>query len=853
MKRAPRWLVLICTMVLLALLAGGGWFYNTQKQHLRGEAEATMDAVARLKVDQIVQWQGARLADAAVLLDGLAVGRFRNWLINPQPEDSQAIFKILLSRQKHLHYSDILLVDTEGMVRLSLSGQQPGQQIHEDARSHLADAFRDHHPVLTDLHSGPGDVPPHLDVIAPFFSNDDGTGAPMGAVVMRSDVREFLYPLIQSWPTPSRSAEILLFRRDGDAVLVLNDLRHQKDAAFKLRFPLSRTELPVVMAVLGKEGVVQSKDYRGVEVLAALKRVPDSPWFISAKIDAVEVFESWRAISALLLGLILMILAAIATTVGLVWQRQDKAHYRELLRSEQQLQASQAEWENIFQAIGHPIFILAPDQTILAVNRAWEEASGQSAQEVVGRKCYEVAHKTNSPPQPCPFMKMLRSHNVETCEMEMEVEALNQHFLVSCTPVLAADGTLEKVIHVATDITQTKEAEAEKARLEVQLLQAQKMEAVGTLAGGIAHDFNNLLAPIIGYTEIALRTLGPDEPLAADLTQILVAGQRARDLVKQILAFSRQAAHERTPLQMQPIIKETVKLIRASLPTTIEIRQDIAADCATVLADPTQIHQILMNLCVNAYHAMKEDSAGVLGISLTSMTLDDADAKATVLGMRPGPYVRLEVSDTGCGMDKAILAKIFDPYFTTKSKNGGGTGLGLSVVHGIMKAYGGHTSVYSEPGKGTSFRLYFPAIESSAPLLGQSVLAEALPMGNNERILVLDDEPAIVDMDRSLLEGLGYRVTGFTDCEEAMRAVRTRLDDFDLIITDMAMPRMSGLDLTKEVKAIRSEMPVILCTGFSELINENTAKKHGISKYLMKPTLTRDLAVAVRAALDEGK
>ena len=852
MKRVPQWLVVICAAVALALLAGGGWFYNVQKQHLRAEAEATMNAVARLKVDQIVQWRTARLEEARVLIEGPAAGLFRGWLAESSPGKAETILRIFHLRQRHFHYSDISLVDPEGRVLLSLSGQT-GQQIHEDALSHLADAFRDHHPVLTDLHRGPGPLPPHLDVIAPFFANDDGTGAPMGAVVMRSDVREFLYPLIQSWPTPSESAEILLFRRDGDAALILNDLRHHKDSAFKLRLPLSRTELPAVMAVLGKEGAVQSKDYRGVEVLAALKAVPDSPWFVSAKIDAAEVFASWRTISALLLGLILTTMAVVATAVGLMWQRAHKAYYRLLLLAGKQLQTSRADWENIFQAIGHPIFILAPDQTILAVNQAWEKISGQSAQELVGRKCYEVAHRTTFPPKPCPFVKMVRSQAVETAEMEMEVEAVNRHFLVSCTPVLAADGALEKVIHVATDITQAKEAEAEKSRLERQLLQSQKLEAVGTLAGGIAHDFNNILAPIIGYTEIALRTLPADNPLVADLNQILVAGQRARDLVKQILAFSRQGPHERGPLQIQAIVKETVKLLRPSLPATIEIRQDIAADCGAVLADPTQIHQILMNLCVNAYHAMKEDQAGVLGISLMAMTLNETDAKATVLGMRSGPYVRLEVSDTGCGMDQATQAKIFEPYFTTKIKNGEGSGLGLAVVHGIMKSYGGHISVYSEPGKGACFRLYFPAIESSAPLLGQSVLAQALPMGNNERILVLDDEPAIVDMNRSLLEGLGYRVTGFTDCEEAMRAVRTSLDDFDLVITDMAMPRMTGLDLTREVKGLRPELPVILCTGFSELINEDTAKKHGISKYLMKPILTRELAVAVREALDEGK
>jgi CheY-like chemotaxis protein len=372
---------------------------------------------------------------------------------------------------------------------------------------------------------------------------------------------------------------------------------------------------------------------------------------------------------------------------------------------------------------------------------------------------------------------------------------------------------------------------------------------VGTLAGGIAHDFNNILSPIIGYTELALRSLDPEQPLAAQLTQILVAGQRAKELVKQILTFSQQSLAERMPLEIQPIIKETIKLIRSSLPTTIEIRQNIATDCGTVLADPTQIHQILMNLCINAYHAMKKKPTGVLDITLAPLSLNKAEAQATLPGMQPGSYILLEIADTGCGMDLATRAKIFAPYFTTKGKTGGGTGLGLALVHGIMKAYGGYIKVESEPGKGSSFRLYFPMAEKE-PMPGETELKEMLPRGNMERILVVDDEPVIMEMERILLEGLGYTVTGFCAPEEAVQAFRTRPDDFDLIITDMAMPGMSGLELTKEMKALRPEIPIILSTGFSEWINEENAKKQGICKYLMKPTLTKDLAVAVREGLE---
>ncbi len=845
MQRATLVFILIGTLVISGLLAGCAWFYKSQKQQMRSEAEGTINAVAQLKVDQIAQWQRARLAEAVVLIETPAANIFRRWLADPRPEDAQTILDIFRPQQQHFHYSDISLVDTKGRVMLSLAGPS-GRQMEESGRPFLAAALHKRQPVLTVLHRSPDERQPHQDIIAPFFAHDDATGAPLGAVVMRSEVGTFLYSLIQSWPIPTRSAESFLVRRDGDEILILNDLRPKEDADVKLRLPQSQSDLSGLMTALEQKGVVQDLDYRGVEVLAALKRVPGSPWFILAKIDTVEVFASWHTISTLLVGLFLMILTAIAATAGLVCQQRDKTHYRNLLLTEKKLKESQAQWENIFQAIGHPVFILAPDQTILAVNQAWEKLSGRPGKDIVGRKCYEVTHNSPTPPSLCPFAKMRRSKRVETTEIEFE--AVHRHFLASYTPVLTEDGSLVKVILIATDITQAKETEAEKTQLEQQLLQAQKMEAVGTLAGGIAHDFNNILSPIIGYTELALRSLDPEQPLAAQLTQILVAGQRAKGLVKQILTFSQQSLAERMPLEIQPIIKETIKLIRSSLPTTIEIRQNIAPDCGTILADPTQIHQILMNLCINAYHAMKQKPTGVLEITLAPLSLNKAEAQATLAGMQPGSYILLEIADTGCGMDLATLAKIFEPYFTTKGKTGGGTGLGLALVHGIMKAYGGYIKVESEPGKGSSFRLYFPMVEKG-PIPGESEQKE-MPMGNRERILVVDDEPVIMEMERILLEGLGYRVTGFCAPEQAMQAFRNKPDDFALIITDMAMPGMSGLELTKEVKALRPEIPIILCSGFSEWINEENAKKQGISKYLMKPTLTKDLAVAVREGLE---
>ena len=400
------------------------------------------------------------------------------------------------------------------------------------------------------------------------------------------------------------------------------------------------------------------------------------------------------------------------------------------------------------------------------------------------------------------------------------------------------------ILSSGEDITERKKAEEETRRLEGQLRQAQKMEAIGTLAGGIAHDFNNILFPIMGYTEMTIADLSEESKAWKNLNQVLKSVMRAKGLVQQILTFSRQQDLELKPLKVQIVVKEALKLIRSSLPTIIEIRQDIDKDCVAVLADPTHIHQIVMNLCTNAYHAM-EEAGGTLEVNLSEVELTFNDL--TGLDMEPGPYLCLKVGDTGHGMDHAVVERVFDPYFTTKEK-GKGTGLGLAVVHGIVKGYGGEIRVDSEPGKGTVFHIYLPQIRDSF-VSSEFISDKTLPTGH-ERILLVDDERQIVSMEKEMLECLGYKVTDRTSSIEALEAFRKRSDRFDLIITDMTMPNMTGDKLAREVMKIRSDIPVILCTGFSEMISEERAGVLGIKGFLMKPIVMSVLAKTVREMLD---
>ena len=385
---------------------------------------------------------------------------------------------------------------------------------------------------------------------------------------------------------------------------------------------------------------------------------------------------------------------------------------------------------------------------------------------------------------------------------------------------------------------------SERLKFEEQIRQSQKMEAIGTLAGGIAHDFNNILAAIIGFTEMSVQKLEQDTSLRRNMEQVLTSSYRARDLIKQILAFSRKSFEERKPVDISPIIKEALKLLRASIPTTIDIQENIDKHAGMVNADPTQVHQVLMNLCTNAAHAMR-DTGGVLAISLCPVFLDAREA-SLYQGLAPGAYLQVMVRDTGTGIDPAIMDRIFEPFFTTKEV-GQGSGMGLAVVHGIVKSHGGAITVDSKPGSGTAFHILLPQVEDKKEEAQDRTAA--VPTGS-ERILYVDDEATLVDLGQEMLESLGYRVTAKKNGMEALEEFKTDPHGFDIIITDQTMPAMTGFDLAKHALDIRPDIPVILCTGHSDKVTQEMAQDAGIREFVMKPMTIQTLAETVRSALD---
>ncbi|MDY6950631.1 MAG: PAS domain S-box protein [Thermodesulfobacteriota bacterium] len=441
------------------------------------------------------------------------------------------------------------------------------------------------------------------------------------------------------------------------------------------------------------------------------------------------------------------------------------------------------------------------------------------------------------------------AENAERYEVEFRLKCKDGSWKWICGKgkgfELDENGRPWRAVGLHVDITERKQAEREKKRLESQLRQAQKMEAIGTLAGGIAHDFNNILAAIIGYAELSFEEAQEGSSLQEYLKEIFSAGNRAKDLVKQILAFSREAEQKSKPVKVGRIAEEALKLLRASLPTTIAIRQDIQSN-STILADSTQIHQVLMNLCANAGQAM-EERGGALDVSLVDVELG-SDFTVKHPGTRPGPYIKLTVSDTGHGMAPDVLGRVFDPYFSTKEPDEG-TGLGLSVVHGIVRSCGGTITAHSEPEKGSAFNVFFPVIESKAEV--EIRPDKPVPKGT-ERVLFIDDEHVLVNIGKQMLESLGYEVTTKTDGIEALELFKTQPDRFDVVITDMTMPKVTGADVAAELMRIRPDVPVVLCTGFSTKINRKRAMAMGIGAFVYKPILKREIAKAIRQVLDDN-
>ena len=554
------------------------------------------------------------------------------------------------------------------------------------------------------------------------------------------------------------------------------------------------------------------------------------------------VFFKWITI---VIGICSLILIFFAT-----WTFSLRVQIAKRKKAEEDLRESKEKLRLIIDT--SPIGICTVDSLgdFITTNSAYEKVLGYTKEELKGLSFYDVTHPDNRPKNKELFQKMFDMDSVgfhmEKVYIKKDGSSINVN--VHATAV-KGNGNIRFGTAFVEDITEIKQAEAEKEKLEKQLQQSQKMEAIGTLAGGIAHDFNNILSAILGYSQFVKEDLPDGSPANKDIDMVIQSSIRATELVKQILTFSRKTEHQRQPLTPHLIIKEVLQMLRSTLPSTIEIKQDIDKECGKIEADPTNIHQITVNLCFNALHAM-ESQKGTLTIKLFREDLEDEDVEAYE-NVVAGSFVVLSVSDTGHGMDTKTMKRVFEPYFTTK-EIGEGSGLGLAVIHGIVQDCKGFVRVVSNPDQGSTFSVYFPLLEESMIDKDDYVTPQknevALPQGRG-RIIVVDDEELLVRVNKRRLESAGYTVTVTTNSEEALEKIRAHPEQFDLLITDQTMPKMSGVELTREVHKIKPDMPVIMSTGHSDLVTKEEALKMGISKYVVKPIQGSELIDAVGEVL----
>jgi PAS domain S-box-containing protein len=944
-------LLLLTIFLLLATGIGiaGRQYYIVQRQAAEARERDQLSAIAEIKVRQVAAWREARLNDAeAITANAMMVPAIQRVLDGRADPATQAEVRVWMRELCSHSYANAILADVRGVVHMA-EGRSTDARLHYAALANQV--LETNKVVFRDFHRDTGLAPIHLGLNIPLRSPREGR--PIGVLLLGIDPKDFLYPMIQSWPTPSPTAESLLVRKEGNEILFLNELRHLKNSAMQLRLPLTNLSVPAVRAALGWEGIDRGIDYRGVPVLAAARRVPGSPWNLVVKIDEAEIYAPMRQNAFNLALTVASLIAAAGAGVGFLLRLMRSNFYRQKYESESERRRLLEQYEYLTRHANDIILLMDPSGGIVDANERAASVYGYARDELVGMNIrdlrdpetmqnFESEWRTAGQVEGLIFETRHRRRDGTIFPVEVSVRALAvgdriyrqsiirdiserkrmertlresenrfrqlvegapegifvqvdhrfrylnpaalvmfgarsssdlvgqavlERFHPDCRAVIAdrirllneegrrvplieerylkLDGTAFDVEVSAVpitleerggavvffrDISERKKSEQERNRLEEQFRQAQKMESVGRLAGGVAHDFNNHLTVINGYCDLLLAELDPKDPILASLSEIRRAGERAASLTRQLLAFSRKQVLELKPLDLNEVVADLENMLRRLVGEDIDLLTRLDPALGQVMADSGQMHQVLMNLAVNARDAMP--NGGRLVIETLNVDLGEGYFSEHMNSLR-GPFVMLTASDSGIGMDLETQQRIFEPFFTTK-RSGTGTGLGLSTVYGIVKQSGGWIWVYSELDQGTTFKIYLPRVHTPSGKVQAAALAGDQLHGT-ETILIVEDQAEVRNLTVRVLTRFGYRVLSAAGGREALALCEKHAEAIHLMITDVVMPGMTGRELADRLAELRPETKVLYVSGYrADAIAHQGVLDPGVA-YLPKP------------------
>ena len=826
-------LLLLFLLVATGIVAAGYLYARAFEARYRGEVERSLSSVAELKVGELVQYRRERLGDALMFARNALFSEAVERLL-AQPEDLHAralVTDWLATLQEHYQYDRVSLVDGAGEERIALPVDSV--EVSAAVRQQTAETLRTQRLATVDFYRNEHDQRVYLTLVAPVFGRTF-PGRVIAAVHLRVDPTTYLYPFLGRWPTPSGSAETYLVRREGNEAIVVSPLRFDPDSALDVRVPLDRRERAAVNAVLGQEGLAEGTDYRGTPVIAVMRAVPDSPWFLITKIDVAEVYAPLRQQMWMTILLVGALVGAAGLGIASVWRQRRAQLFRERYEAER----DRAWLREVIARSRNEVWVFAPDTLRFTfVNRGACANIGYSDAELAAMTPLDLAPALDVEAFRAVLAQLRRGERAVA-----ELETLHRRRDGSEYPVeiqlqYVAAGDRNVFLGLATDVT-------ERRRMQEELRQAQKMEAVGRLAGGIAHDFNNQIFVINGYCDLLAADANGQPAIAGPVAEIKQAAARSAALTAQLLAFSRKQLLAPRVLDPNAELAGCESMLRRLIGEDVHLTIALGDDVGHVKVDPGQLQQVIVNLVINARDAMPD--GGQLTLTTANVELDAPYAHARI-EVRPGRYVRLAVTDTGHGIAPDVLGRIFEPFFTTKAA-GRGTGLGLATTYGIVKQSGGHLEVRSTPGRGATFEVFLPrvdeplAVAAPRPVTGRS--------GGNETILLAEDEDALRQLLERILGEQGYHVLGAPGGAEALAEASRWSGPIHLLLSDVVMPGMSGAVLAERLLRLHPETPVLFMSGYTE----DAIVHHGglgtDVAFLPKPCPTEVLLRRVREVLD---